>query len=163
MPSSINFANLSGESPSLWALNSWIAIMPRWKSACHALQSAKNKPVDFCLHHKALSIYPVIWSFDWSLEILSHQQGWLLRKNYTPPGSRCFSLVFFLVWTEAGTTQEKGLKVVSTSSYTPRSFFSEFTPEKWWNQKTILSILSYWVLITFQGRTVILREDIHIL
>ena len=37
---------------------------------------------------------------------------------------------------------------------TAQKLNSEFTPEKWWDWKTILS---YWVSVTFQGRTVKLR------
>ena len=37
------------------------------------------------------------------------------------------------------------------SKCTPPKFKSEFTPEKWWERKMILS---YWVSVTFQGRAV---------
>ena len=41
--------------------------------------------------------------------------------------------------------------------YAPESFNSEFTPEKWWERKTILSS---WVPVTFQGRAVKLQGGI---
>ena len=85
-------------------------------------------------------VYLVGGFFSHPSEKYAQSSNWIISPNFRGENKKCLSchhLVYFHI------------------NLPPLKFNSEFTPEKWWERKTILS---YWVLVTFQGRAVKLRE-----
>ena len=91
-----------------------------------------------------------------------HESGQLenlIPTRSTPKILRCSTVYKKLeIHLSGGKRTAKGWKsTLFQQKDTPEKFNSEFTPKKWWLEDED-DRLSYWVSVTFQGRTVKLWE-----